>query len=110
MPWPLFPDMDWTGPRVLSAVIAVLSNLASNVPAVLLFKPIVPHLADPNRAWLILAMALHTGRKSHSAGFGGKPDRDPEGSSLRLHIFWEYFKVGLPLTVVTIAVGVLLLR
>ena len=35
----------------------MLSNLVSNVPAVLVFKSFVPHLADPARAWLTLAMS-----------------------------------------------------
>ena len=42
---------------VLSAVAALLSNLVSNVPAVLVFKPFIPHLADPMLGWLRLAMA-----------------------------------------------------
>jgi Na+/H+ antiporter NhaD/arsenite permease-like protein len=44
-------------PALLTAVAALLSNLVSNVPAVLLFKPIIPTLAEPDRAWLVLAMA-----------------------------------------------------
>ena len=42
---------------VLSAVTAVLSNLVSNVPAVLVLKPFVAPLHDPARAWLTVAMA-----------------------------------------------------
>jgi len=42
---------------VLSAVAAVLSNLVSNVPAVLVFKPFMPHLANPMLGWLRLAMS-----------------------------------------------------
>ncbi len=42
---------------LLSGFAAVLSNLVSNVPAVLVFKPFVGHLADPTRAWLTLAMS-----------------------------------------------------
>jgi Na+/H+ antiporter NhaD/arsenite permease-like protein len=96
-------------PAVLSAVAAILSNLASNVPAVLLFKPLVPHLVAPNRAWLILAMA------STLAGnltvLGSVANLIVIQRSRR-HVsisFWEYFKVGLPLTIATIAVGVWLL-
>ena len=36
----------------LSATTAILSNVVSNVPAVMLFTPLVPHLPDPPRAWL----------------------------------------------------------
>jgi Na+/H+ antiporter NhaD/arsenite permease-like protein len=38
-------------------VTAVLSNLLSNVPAVMLLKSLIPGFADPHTAWLILAMA-----------------------------------------------------
>jgi Na+/H+ antiporter NhaD/arsenite permease-like protein len=40
---------------VLAGVTAVLSNLVSNVPAALLLKPLVPNLADPQRASLVIA-------------------------------------------------------
>jgi Na+/H+ antiporter NhaD/arsenite permease-like protein len=42
---------------VLSVVTAVLSNLVSNVPAVLMLKPFVVALKDHERAWLVIAMA-----------------------------------------------------
>src|SRR5439155_22669454 len=44
-------------PAVLTVVAAVLSNLVSNVPAVLLVKPLVASFAEPRRAWPVLAMA-----------------------------------------------------
>ncbi len=39
-----------TIPWRLSALIAVLSNIVSNVPAVLALRPFVPPLADPRIA------------------------------------------------------------
>jgi Na+/H+ antiporter NhaD/arsenite permease-like protein len=42
---------------VLTAVSAAISNLVSNVPAVLLFRPVIPHLPDERLAWLTLAMS-----------------------------------------------------
>ena len=42
---------------VLSAFAAVLSNVVSNVPAVLMLRPFVTHFHDPHRGWLVLAMA-----------------------------------------------------
>src|SRR6202035_1138531 len=42
---------------VLSGLTAVLSNLVSNVPAVLLLKPLVVSLPDQRSAWLTVAMA-----------------------------------------------------
>lgn len=35
----------------------ILSNLVSNVPAVMLFVPVVPQLQNPQMVWLTLAMA-----------------------------------------------------
>ena len=41
----------------LSVFTAVLSNVVSNVPAVLALRPFVPTFADPQRAWLTVAMS-----------------------------------------------------
>src|SRR5512146_2413437 len=41
----------------LSLVTVVLSNLVSNVPAVLLLKPVVTILPNPHAGWLTLAAA-----------------------------------------------------
>ena len=49
--------LDLGSPAVMAAVAALLSNLVSNVPAVLVLKPFVENLADPRLAWLSLAMA-----------------------------------------------------
>jgi Na+/H+ antiporter NhaD/arsenite permease-like protein len=42
---------------MLSAVTAILSNLVSNVPAVLVLRPFVGQTGDPQHAWLIVAMS-----------------------------------------------------
>ena len=44
-------------PTNLTISSAILSNLVSNVPAVLLLKQIITQLANPNPAWLTLASA-----------------------------------------------------
>lgn len=41
----------------LAGLTAIVSNVVSNVPAVMVLKSLVPHLADPERAWLTLSMA-----------------------------------------------------
>jgi Na+/H+ antiporter NhaD/arsenite permease-like protein len=46
----------------LSAFTAILSNLVSNVPAVLVFKGFVPHLPDPKHAWLNPGNVAHACR------------------------------------------------
>jgi hypothetical protein len=79
----------------------------SNVPAVLVFRPFIPHLADPRRAWLTLAMS------STMAG-----NLTVLGSVANLIVlqrarhqvkitFSEYMRVGAPLTLVTIVIGLL---
>ncbi|TGV73054.1 anion transporter, partial [Mesorhizobium sp. M00.F.Ca.ET.158.01.1.1] len=41
----------------LSGFTAVLSNIMSNVPAVLALRPFIPGLENPERAWLVVAMS-----------------------------------------------------
>lgn len=95
---------------VLTAISAGLSNLVSNVPAVLLFKPFVSHLNDPKRAWLVLAM---------SSTFAG--NLTLLGSVANLIVvqrakpavnltFMEYLKAGVPVTLLTLAAGVWMLN
>jgi Na+/H+ antiporter NhaD/arsenite permease-like protein len=96
-------------PAVLSATAAILSNLASNVPAVLVFKPLVPHLADPKRAWLLLAMASTLAGNLTVLGSVANLIVIQRSKRQVAISFWEYFRVGLPLTIITIIVGLLLL-
>jgi len=90
---------------VLSAFAALLSNVVSNVPAVLVFKPFMAHLSDPVRSWLTLG-CYHAAGNLTILGFGREFDRSPEGAPRSADRFLEYFKVGAPLTVATIAAGV----
>jgi len=41
----------------LTAVTAVLSNIISNVPAVLAIRPFVQNLPDQQHVWLVIAMS-----------------------------------------------------
>ena len=93
-------------PGVLSAAAVLLSNLTSNVPAVLIFKPLVPHLADPNRAWLLLAMATTFAGNLTVLGSVANLIVIQRARRQAAISFWEYFMVGLPLTVLTTVLGV----
>jgi len=42
---------------VLTTVTALLSNIISNVPAVLALKPFVQSLSDQHQTWLVIAMS-----------------------------------------------------
>ena len=97
-------------PAVLTAVTAVLSNLVSNVPAVLLFKTVIPTFDDPARAWLLLAMASTLAGNLTILGSVANliVVEQARGAGIQIG-FLEYSKVGVPVTVATLLVGWLLL-
>jgi Na+/H+ antiporter NhaD/arsenite permease-like protein len=94
-------------PAVFTVVTTLFSNLVSNVPAVMLLKSLVRNFADPHKAWLILAMASTLAGNLTITGSvaniivveSAKPEVQVS--------FWDYFRVGLPITVATILVGAL---
>jgi Na+/H+ antiporter NhaD/arsenite permease-like protein len=89
----------------LSAFTALLSNLVSNVPAVLIFRPFIAHLANPNRVWLTLAMASTlAGNLTILGSVANLIVVEQARAKVRIG-FWQHFRVGAPLSVVTIAVG-----
>jgi Na+/H+ antiporter NhaD/arsenite permease-like protein len=93
---------------VLAGVTAVLSNLVSNVPAVLLLKPLVPNLADPQHAWLVIAMASTLAGNFTVVGSVANLIVASRAANRGIALgFWTYFKVGAPLTLVTLALGLL---
>jgi len=92
----------------LSIVSAVLSNLVSNVPAVMLFTRLVPQLPHPDTAWLALAMS------STLAGnltiLGSIANLIVVEGAARHGVkisFTDYLKVGVPVTVLTVAFGIM---
>jgi Na+/H+ antiporter NhaD/arsenite permease-like protein len=90
---------------VFTVVVALFSNIVSNVPAVVLLKSLVPGFTDPHTAWLALAMASTLAGNLTITGSvaniivveSAKPD---------VHIgFWDYFRVGFPITLLTLLFG-----
>lgn len=91
---------------VLSAVPAVLSNLVSNVPAVLMLKPFVDTLKDQQTAWLTIAMAATLAGNFTVLGSIANLIVVQKAAASGVTIgFWDYFRVGAPLTIVTLAAG-----
>ena len=90
---------------LLSGISAVLSNIVSNVPAVLVFKPFVGHLADPRRAWLVLAMSSTLAGNLTVVGSVANLIVIQQAAARVKIGFWEYFRVGAPLGVITILIG-----
>jgi Na+/H+ antiporter NhaD/arsenite permease-like protein len=98
-------------PAVMAGVAAVLANLVSNVPAVLVLKPFVQALPDPGPAWLTLAMAATLAGNFTILGSVANLIVVERARRHGIEIgFWTYFKLGAPVTLITIALGVLLLR
>src|SRR4051812_6849495 len=90
----------------LSAVTAVLSNLVSNVRAVLVLKPFVEQLADWQRAWLVVGMASTLAGNFTLVGSIANLIVSERARREGVAIdFWPYFRVGAPLTVITIVLG-----
>ena len=97
-------------PVTLAGITALLSNLVSNVPAVLLLKSFVPNLQDPQRAWLIVAMAATLAGNFTLVGSVANLIVAQRAKARGVELtFGAYFKVGAPLTVPTIAFGLWLL-
>ena len=93
---------------VLSALTAVLSNLVSNVPAVLVLRPFVAHLADPARAWLVVAMASTLAGNFTLLGSIANLIVAEKAARRGVAIgFRAYFLVGAPVTVATLVIGAL---
>jgi Na+/H+ antiporter NhaD/arsenite permease-like protein len=100
----------WSGATAVSGVMLVLSNLISNVPAVLLWRNTVPTLPDPDLTWRIVAMS------STFAGnlllIGSMANlivaERAEARGVRIG-FVEYARVGVPVTLLTIVWGIAVL-
>jgi Na+/H+ antiporter NhaD/arsenite permease-like protein len=95
---------------VLAGITALLSNVVSNVPAVLVLKPFVPNLPDPQRAWLVIAMSATLAGNFTLVGSVANLIVAQRAKARGVEVgFWAYFKVGAPLTLITIAIGLLML-
>jgi Na+/H+ antiporter NhaD/arsenite permease-like protein len=90
----------------LSAFTAVLSNIVSNVPAVLALKPFIAGLHDPRQGWLVVAMSSTLAGNFTLLGSVANlivaEQARAAGAPLS---FGAYFKVGLPLTAITLVAG-----
>jgi Na+/H+ antiporter NhaD/arsenite permease-like protein len=86
-----------------------VSNLVSNVPAVLLFKPIIPVMpaSAHENAWLALAMSSTLAGNLTVLGSVANlivvENARREGVTIS---FWEYCRAGIPITFVTLALGI----
>lgn len=109
-----------SGIAILALVILVLSNLASNVPTVLLLGARVAASAaaisqeDEKRAWLILAWVSTIAGNLSLLGSAAnlivcEQARRAPNLSYTL-TFWSHLKFGLPSTIIVTAIGLTLIR
>ena len=95
------------GPASLTGVSLVLSNLVSNVPAVMLFRPVVPTLGEPETAWLTLAMATTLAGNLTLLGSVANLIVAEIAKKRGVHLsFVEYLKAGTPIALLTLLMGV----
>jgi len=86
-------------------VTTILSNLVSNVPAVMLLKSLVPSFPNPHTAWLLLAMASTLAGNLTITGSVANIIV-VETAKPEMHIgFRQYFRAGLPVTAGTLLIG-----
>jgi Na+/H+ antiporter NhaD/arsenite permease-like protein len=109
-PWGLD---SWTPLRkspvlLLSGLSVLFSNLVSNVPAVLLFKPVIEALPNKEPSWLALAMSSTLAGNLTVLGSVANLIVVENARKLGIRVgFLEYLKVGVPLTILTVAAGIL---
>jgi Na+/H+ antiporter NhaD/arsenite permease-like protein len=95
------------GPARLTLASVVLSNLVSNVPAVMLFRPVVPGLDNPHQAWLTLAMATTLAGNLTLLGSVANLIVAELARHRGVHLsFVEYLKAGTAIAVLTLLLGV----
>ena len=91
---------------VFIAATTALSNIVSNVPAVMLLRTLVPAFPSPHDTWLVLAMASTLAGNLTITGSVANIIVVERAAAEGVHVgFREYFRVGLPLTAATLAAG-----
>ena len=94
---------------LLSVVSAGLSNLVSNVPAVLLLEPVAQAVPGATRETAWLALAMSSTLAGNLTVLGSVANLIVVENARRENVvisFWEYCKVGVPLTVLTLILGI----
>lgn len=90
----------------LSGAMVVLSNLVSNVPAVLIFRPVVTTLSHQHFDWLVLASASTLA--GNCTPFSSVANLIVlQEANQKAHIsFWEFSRFGILTTILTVLTGI----
>jgi Na+/H+ antiporter NhaD/arsenite permease-like protein len=90
----------------LSGLAAVLSNLVSNVPAVVLLEPLVRDLGSGRGLWLCLALSSTlAGNFTLIASVANLIVAEKAAADGERLPFFSYLAIGLPISLVTVALG-----
>ncbi|MFL5575288.1 MAG: SLC13 family permease [Gemmatimonadaceae bacterium] len=97
----------WRDAGVVSAAMVALSNLVSNVPAVILWLPVVPRLPHADFVWLVMAMSsTFAGNLTILGSMANLIVAERAKARGENITFWQYARVGIPVTLLTLAWGV----
>ena len=93
---------------VVTAAMLALSNLVSNVPAVILWLPVVPRTTHPAFVWLVMAMSsTFAGNLTLIGSMANLIVAERAGTRGARLGFVDYLKVGVPTTIATMLWGIL---
>ncbi|OPY30877.1 MAG: sodium/proton antiporter [Methanomassiliicoccales archaeon PtaU1.Bin124] len=93
----------------LSGFCAILSNLISNVPAVMLLAPFVSHIGTSS-LWLALAASSTLAGNATILGAAANVIVVEKASAAGVEVsLWQFVKAGLPITFLTLLASMLLL-
>jgi len=92
---------------IFVSVVALLANLVSNVPAVMLLKNLVPQFRNPHTMWLMLAMASTLAGNLTITGSVANIIVVEKARTVTHISFLDYMKTGVPVTLTTLTIGLL---
>jgi Na+/H+ antiporter NhaD/arsenite permease-like protein len=95
---------------IFSAVTALLSNIVSNVPAVILLKDLAPHYSNTHLFWLMLAMTSTLAGNLTITGSVANIIVVEKSRADSPITFMDYLRAGVPVTIITMVLGVLWLK
>jgi len=89
----------------LTATTAILSNVVSNVPAVMVLKGVVLHLPSQESSWLVLAMSSTlAGNLTLTGSLASLIVAERAKRRCKIS-FWDFAKVGAPSAILSLLMG-----
>lgn len=95
---------------IFASMVALLSNIVSNVPAVMLLKGLIPQFPDPHSMWLLLAVSSTLAGNLTITGSVANIIVVEKARTVTHISFLDYMKTGVPVTIATLAIGLIWLK